>query len=87
MKRKCCLRNRYTYNYDGEIIFVKRTDAERLPQTVYQPKFGTKLKPTSQVAPNTIHKIPNKNLSQEEIIQEFFKKPPEEPQNKKVGDT
>jgi hypothetical protein len=63
---------------------VKRTDAERLPQTVYQPKFGTRLKPITQIPDNTIHKIPNKQLSQEEIIQEHFKKPPEEPQNKKV---
>ena len=70
-------KKKYTYNFDGEIIFIKRFDNDRLPATIYQPKYGTKLKPIQYVPENTIHKFQNKDISAEEYVEKHFK--PEEP--------
>ena len=77
-EEKMLAKKTYTYTYSGEIIFVKRNDNDNLPTTLSQPKFGTKLRPVSQMPENTIHKVKNVNMSQEEYKENLFKPPPEE---------
>ena len=72
--RKRCLQNKtYTYNYEGDIIFVRKENWDILPTTLYLPKFGTKPISVNKIPSNTIHKIPNENKTQEEYVDQLFK--------------
>lgn len=77
-EEKALAKKTYTYNYNGEIIFVKRNDNDRLPTTMSQPRFGTRTKAVSQMPESTIHKVQNVNLSQEEYKETLFKPEPQE---------
>ncbi|CAI2361413.1 unnamed protein product [Moneuplotes crassus] len=72
-EEKLLSKKAYTYNYNGEIIFVKMNNNEKFPTTLSQPRIGTKLKPVAQMPENTIHAIRNINMSQDEIVQKHFK--------------
>ena len=62
----------YTYNYNGDIIFVKKANADTLPSTQYLPKYGTKRIAISKIPENTIHKVPNELKTQEEYVDQLF---------------
>jgi len=72
-EEKILAKKKYTYNYAGEIMFVKSSDGDKLPETLYLPKYGTKIKPLSKISENTIHKIKNENLTADEYIEQHFK--------------
>ncbi|CAI2361639.1 unnamed protein product [Moneuplotes crassus] len=75
-EEKLLAKRAYTYNYDGEIIFVKPNNNDRMPQTLSQPRIRTKLKPMIKTSQETIHNIKRSNLSQDEIVQKHFKPTP-----------
>jgi len=74
-EEKILATKKHTYDFNGDIIFVKKANYDSFPQTVCQPKFGTKKNPIHSRPENTIHQIYNSRMSQEEIIQQHFKKP------------
>jgi hypothetical protein len=53
-------------------MFVKKGNNDNLPNNIYQPKFGTKLRPINYIPEGTIHKFFNRKQSQAELKERHF---------------
>jgi hypothetical protein len=64
----------YTYDYEGDIIIVKKLNTEVLPSTLAIPRIKEQ-SPINYQSESNIHKFENTFYTQDEMMKTYFKPP------------
>jgi hypothetical protein len=70
----------YTFDFDGDIMLIRRPLYDALPSTLAAPKISSKKKPIIEQGEGQLGKIPPMRMTQDQMLKTFFKpKKGEEP--------
>lgn len=68
----------YTFDYDGDLMLIRRPFYDQLPSTLAAPKVSSKKAPTVEKGEEGIGKFPSQRMTQDQLMKTFFKPRKEE---------